>query len=170
VTSHHKSRDDWQGTLEDMQTRGAQGSDRDFAEILNYLSKNFGLQSASEQAGSSAQAASAASAPATPQTSAPQANSPEQAAGQPATQAPQSASSEPKQNDAAAQGAAAEKVNVNNDTADKMSSVLNISHESAAAIVHYRQMHGLIKSWDDLKAIPGVDVHQLEPQKDRLEY
>jgi alcohol dehydrogenase (cytochrome c) len=45
ITSQHKDRDGWNTTITKMVTYGAAGSDEDFAQILDYLTKNFGKDS-----------------------------------------------------------------------------------------------------------------------------
>ena len=42
VVKYRSSKDDWQGVVEDMRGRGADGSDDDFKNIINYLSHYFG--------------------------------------------------------------------------------------------------------------------------------
>jgi len=157
VTATRRSRDDWQSVLEDMQTRGAQGSDRDFIEIRDYLSKNFGPQSASTSE--------------SPQTAQP--NSADTASSSAVTQEKPNATQEqpnvsPEQPKPATDVPA--KINVNKASASELMSQLKISQESAAAIVHYRETKGEIKDWDSLKSVPGLDMQHLEEYRDRLEF
>jgi competence protein ComEA len=42
VANYHNSKDDWQGVIEDMKGRGADGSDEDFQTIVTYLAHYFG--------------------------------------------------------------------------------------------------------------------------------
>src|SRR6201996_6431495 len=42
VTSQRKNRDGWNATITRMVGYGATGSDEDFAQILDYLAKNYG--------------------------------------------------------------------------------------------------------------------------------
>ncbi|MEO6801950.1 MAG: c-type cytochrome [Granulicella sp.] len=42
ATTQHMSHDDWQGVVNDMVSRGAQGSQSDLDSIVTYLSTNFG--------------------------------------------------------------------------------------------------------------------------------
>jgi competence protein ComEA len=153
VTSHHKTRSEWQATLEDMATRGAQGSDKDFVEILNYLSKNFAPISSSPATDT------AKPSPVHPAVSSPSAEP---------KPAPDEAAKVP---DAVAKTVdTTGKVNVNKATASELASELKLPDESAFAIVRYRVTHGMIKNWEELKAIPGLDANKLEQQKDRLEF
>jgi competence protein ComEA len=145
VTAKRRTRADWQAVIEDMQTRGALGSDREFVEIVNYLSKNFGPEPSPPAAGN-----------------APAGNAP---ASNAAGNAPAAGEEKPK-----ATAEAPTKVNVNKATAAELMSQLKLSQESASAIVHYRESNGPIKSWESLKSIPGVDVQQLEQSKDRVEF
>jgi len=151
VTSHHKTRTEWQSTLEDMASRGAQGSDRDFMDILDYLAKNFG-PAPSQDSGKTEPGQSAPAQPA-----------PNQSA-----QGPQSAASSSQK--PAETPAPDAKINVNKATASELASALKLPDESAYAIVRYRIAHGEIKNWDELKSVPGLDAHQLEGQKDRIEF
>jgi competence ComEA-like helix-hairpin-helix protein len=155
VTSHHKTRSEWQATLEDMATRGAQGSDKDFMEILNYLSKNFAPVSSSAAPATD----TAKPAPVHPAVSSPSAEP---------KQAPDAAAKVP---DAVVKTPEADgKVNVNKATASELASQLKLPDESAFAIVRYRVTHGAIKNWEELQAIPGLDANKLQQEKDRLEF
>jgi competence protein ComEA len=42
VANYHNSKDDWEGVIEDMKGRGADGSDDDFKAIASYLAHYFG--------------------------------------------------------------------------------------------------------------------------------
>jgi competence protein ComEA len=44
IAGHHQSRDEWVSTIQNMITRGAEGSEEQFTAVLNYLVKNFGPQ------------------------------------------------------------------------------------------------------------------------------
>jgi competence protein ComEA len=57
------------------------------------------------------------------------------------------------------------RANVNKDLAKELEAALEISPESAAAIVHYRQQNGSFKTLDDLKKVPGVDSAILEAKR-----
>ena len=48
--------------------------------------------------------------------------------------------------------------NVNKASAKELQAALEISGESAGAIVSYRQQNGSFKTLDDLKKVPGVDA------------
>ncbi len=41
VLAHLKTRDEWNKTLDEMAANGAQGSDREWTDILDYLAKHF---------------------------------------------------------------------------------------------------------------------------------
>src|ERR1700761_6095676 len=45
ITSQRKDRDAWSATVTKMVGYGATGSDEDFAQIIDYLTKNFGKES-----------------------------------------------------------------------------------------------------------------------------
>jgi competence protein ComEA len=45
VTGQHKDRDGWTATITKMVGYGATGTDDDFGQILDYVTKNFGLDS-----------------------------------------------------------------------------------------------------------------------------
>ncbi len=62
------------------------------------------------------------------------------------------------------------RINVNTAAAKDFETVLEISAESAAAIVRYREKNGDFKTIDDLKKVPGVDAAKLEAGKDRLQF
>ncbi|HEY0263144.1 MAG TPA: helix-hairpin-helix domain-containing protein [Granulicella sp.] len=42
ATTQRKSADDWAGIVDDMRSRGANGTDADFEQIVQYLATNFG--------------------------------------------------------------------------------------------------------------------------------
>jgi len=46
VSSQHKSESKWTDTIVEMRNRGANGSDEDMEQIINYLTANFGPDSA----------------------------------------------------------------------------------------------------------------------------
>ena len=46
ITSQHKDRDGWTATITKMVGYGATGTDEDFQAILDYVTKNYGLDSA----------------------------------------------------------------------------------------------------------------------------
>jgi len=60
--------------------------------------------------------------------------------------------------------------NVNKATAKELQAVLEISTESAAAIVNYRQQTGSFKALDDLKKVPGVDAAKLEAKREIIDF
>ena len=62
------------------------------------------------------------------------------------------------------------KVNVNTAAAKDMETTLELSSETAAAIVRYREQNGEFKTIDDVKKVPGVDAAKIEAKKDRLEF
>ena len=64
VTGQHKDRDGWNTTITKMIAYGATGSDEDFAQILDYLTRNFGTQAPLPAAVGSPPAASTAEKPA----------------------------------------------------------------------------------------------------------
>jgi competence protein ComEA len=61
------------------------------------------------------------------------------------------------------------RINVNTAAAKEFETALEISAESAAAIVRYREKNGAFKTVDDLKRVPGVDASKIEAKKDRLQ-
>lgn len=61
VTSMTGSADVWQGVVDDMKGRGADGSDADFKAIVSYLAKNFGPAGKSKPATSTGAAAAGSS-------------------------------------------------------------------------------------------------------------
>src|SRR6201986_5221718 len=60
ITSQRKDRDGWSATVTKMVGYGATGSDEDFAQILDYLTKNFGKESSPAALPTSTQGASPA--------------------------------------------------------------------------------------------------------------
>jgi competence protein ComEA len=62
------------------------------------------------------------------------------------------------------------RANVNQAAAKELQAVLEISPESAAAIVRYRQQKGSFKTFDDLKKVPGVDAAKLDAKREIITY
>jgi competence protein ComEA len=60
--------------------------------------------------------------------------------------------------------------NVNQAGASELQTALEISPESAAAIVRYRQQNGSFKTLDDLKKVPGVDAAKLDAKRDIIDF
>jgi competence protein ComEA len=65
-------------------------------------------------------------------------------------------------------GEAERPLNVNIAQAIDFETVLLLLRKEAAAVIAYRAKHGLFKSVEDLKKVPGIDVKKIEAQKDRL--
>src|SRR5512141_2059952 len=61
------------------------------------------------------------------------------------------------------------RANVNKAAAKELQAALEISPESAAAIVNYRQQNGSFKTLEDLKKVPGLDVAKLDAKRDLID-
>jgi competence protein ComEA len=62
------------------------------------------------------------------------------------------------------------RANVNKAEAKELQAALEISPESATAIVAYRKKNGSFKTLDDLKKVPGVDAAQLDAKRDAIDF
>jgi competence protein ComEA len=62
------------------------------------------------------------------------------------------------------------KINVNKAAAIDLESGLSLKRSQAAAIIQYREKHGLFKSIEELKKVPGIDIEKIEAKKDRLTF
>lgn len=60
------------------------------------------------------------------------------------------------------------KINVNKVTASELSVALGIPKETAFAIVWRRAENGPYKRWEELGSVPGLDLKQIEPHRDRI--
>ena len=60
--------------------------------------------------------------------------------------------------------------NVNKAEPKELQAALEISPESATAIVVYRKKNGSFKTLDDLKKVPGVDAAQLDAKRDVIDF
>ena len=60
--------------------------------------------------------------------------------------------------------------NVNKDGAKELQAILDISAESATAIVSYRQSNGTFKTLDDLKKVPGIDAANLDAKREIIDF
>jgi competence protein ComEA len=59
---------------------------------------------------------------------------------------------------------------VNKADARELQALLEISPESATAIVGYRQKNGSFKTLDDLKKVPGVDAAKLDAKREIIDF
>jgi competence protein ComEA len=59
---------------------------------------------------------------------------------------------------------------VNKADAKELQVILEISPESAIAIVSYRQKNGSFKTLDDLNKVPGVDAARLDAKRDIIDF
>lgn len=62
------------------------------------------------------------------------------------------------------------RANVNKAAAKELQAALEISPESAAAIVNYRQQNGSFKTLDELKKVPGVDAAKLDAKREIISF
>jgi competence protein ComEA len=62
------------------------------------------------------------------------------------------------------------RANVNKADAEELQAALEISPESAAAIVQYRKQNGSFKTLDDLKKVPGVDAAKLDAKREIIDF
>jgi competence protein ComEA len=60
------------------------------------------------------------------------------------------------------------KIYINKAPADVLQNALEISSQTAEAIVRLRDRSGAFKTLDDLKKVPGVDAAKVESKKDLL--
>ena len=62
------------------------------------------------------------------------------------------------------------RANVNKADAKDLQAALEISPESAAAIVQYRKQNGRFKTLDELKKVPGVDAAKLDSKRALIDF
>ena len=60
--------------------------------------------------------------------------------------------------------------NVNRADAKQLQALLEISSESAATIVSYRQKNGSFKTLDEVKKVPGVDPAKLDAKREIIDF
>jgi competence protein ComEA len=60
--------------------------------------------------------------------------------------------------------------NVNKASAKELQAILEISLESATAVVNYRQQNGGFKTLDDLKKVPGIDAAKLDAKREIIDF
>lgn len=120
VTSKRASKTQWAQIVNQMVSRGAEGTDDEIETVVEYLSKNFGLDS-------------------------------------------------PPPPDAKSTSAV-RSVNVNEASADELSSALGFSAEESSAIVSFRQQNGKFKDWQCVTKVPGLAPGEVEKIKDRLRF
>lgn len=59
-------------------------------------------------------------------------------------------------------------VHINKATAIQLESGLSLRRSQAAALIEYRTKNGPLKSFEDLKKVPLLDITKLESKKDRI--
>jgi len=62
------------------------------------------------------------------------------------------------------------RVNINTASAAEIAPVLDVSMETAEAIVKQRSANGNFKSPDELKKIPGVNAQKIDARKERIAF
>ena len=62
------------------------------------------------------------------------------------------------------------KVNVNRAPVRELAAILTISNETALAIVRDREKNGNFTHWQELKRVPGIDMKQIEMNRNRIEF
>jgi len=62
------------------------------------------------------------------------------------------------------------RANVNKANAKELQATLELSPESALAIVSYRQANGSFKRLDDLKKVPGIDTAKLDAKREIIDF
>ena len=107
--SLRQDRDGWKATINKMIGLGAQGTEPEFAAVLEYLSTHY--------------------------------------------------AAEPMP-----------RLNVNQAKAIDFETRLSLRHSQASAIIDYRAKHGVFKSIEDLKKVPGIDPAKIDAKKDSLEF
>jgi competence protein ComEA len=60
--------------------------------------------------------------------------------------------------------------NVNKANAKELQATLEISSESAMAVVSYRQKNGSFKTLDDLKKVPGLEPEKLDSKREIIDF
>ncbi|CAG1066130.1 ComE operon protein 1 [uncultured bacterium] len=58
-------------------------------------------------------------------------------------------------------------IDLNNASVEVLSNIPLIGRQRAEAIVRYREEHGLFKSWDDVKNIPGFSSAVVDDLKNQ---
>jgi competence protein ComEA len=61
-------------------------------------------------------------------------------------------------------------VNVNRAAAKELEEILEVSPQSAEAIVQYRAQNGDFADLDNLKKVPGLDAKSIDERKDRITF
>ena len=62
------------------------------------------------------------------------------------------------------------KIYINKAEAKDLETALEIPAAEAEAIVRYRKTQGDLKSFDDLKQVPSINIARIEGKKDRLQF
>jgi competence protein ComEA len=60
------------------------------------------------------------------------------------------------------------KVNVNQDPAIQLESILALKRSEARLLINYREQNGPFRSLEDLKKVQGIEFAKLEAKKDRI--
>jgi competence ComEA-like helix-hairpin-helix protein len=156
VTSTRTTPDHWSAIVQQMVSRGAEGSDDEIAMVTRYLSANFGPDSPR----STTPIASAQNAPPLSPKS-----SPATAATVPPADVPQIAS--PNAPPANAPESAVH-VNVNSAGVQELESSLSLTQREAETLIHYREQNGKFKDWQEVAEIPGVPAGKIQDNQKHI--
>lgn len=142
TTAHHGAgtAEEWEKVVDKMVSQGAELSDDDIDQAVDYLATYYGPNSKKPPAASAAAPAESSS-------------STEKPAASDAVPAPQDASGT---------------VNVNKASSEELKSALGLTEAEAGAIVQYRAQKGDFKTWQDVSAVPGVPPEKIKDNQKRL--
>ncbi len=155
VTAKRGTPAQWSATVQQMVSRGANGTDDEIDMVIRYLSEDFGPQSPRSELlnpvdntsvthpGDNMPAAKNASA-----------NPTSQANGADTTQA---ATNEPLMH-----------INVNSANMKEFENSLSLSAKEAQTVIKYREQNGKFKDWQEVAEIPGVPAGKIQDLRRRI--
>jgi competence ComEA-like helix-hairpin-helix protein len=152
VTSKRATPDQWSAVVQQMVSRGAEGSDEQIDTVVRYLSDNYGPQSPRAEAW-------AAPSPQTLSPSTPTVSGPEVSA---------YTSLRPPTIKTDDSDRPTVHVNVNRAGVKELATVLSLTEKEAQTLVVYRQKNGKFTDWQEVAEVPGVPAGTIQDLHRRI--
>jgi len=150
LTSKRATPAQWSAIVQQMISRGAEGTDEQVETVMRYLNENFGPNNPLP--------------PAAAQTGQPQSSGP---GSQVATEPVESQTIETPVPEPDRRGPT---VNVNSAGAKQLQRLLGLTAAEAQTLVRYREQNGNFKDWQEVGEVPGVPAGKIQDLRGRLAF
>jgi competence ComEA-like helix-hairpin-helix protein len=152
VTSKRATPDQWSAVVQQMVSRGAEGTDEQIDTVVRYLSDNYGPQS--PRAGASTAPSSQTLSPGAPTVF------------RPAVSADTSLQPSTIKTDDSDRPTV--HVNVNRAGVKELAAVLSLTEKEAQTLIVYRQKNGKFTDWQEVAEVPGVPAGTIQDLHNRI--